>query len=389
MADVNNTICKPAQEHLFISSQGYLAPCCFIKDASTRLQDVQDPVTWFYQNDTQYHLRQNLNNNVKDARCSVCWKNEAQGKWSLRTNENGDDYQGSQPSLRLLHIVGGRLCNLACKMCYADLSSMVQKEQRPWERSYPNEKDYNWIDQQANINKLIALANTDTLEELQLQGGEPQLIKGFLDVLESIPYERKQLMQIQVTTNGTVFNERFWQQVKDFRYLIVGLSIDATAERYNLIRYHGDWTVTEKNTKKLFRYLADQREFGFSLNMNIVQQLSNLDQSTRLAEFLESLNRSYSKLSTYHTLMPVGDNACWDLHNVPTEILVACRDQMQGKYALEREWQTNVDKAIKQNNFTSQHAQEVVDREQWFQATHGKCVWHERPDWKIIYEKNC
>jgi len=85
----------------------------------------------------------------------------------------------------------------------------------------------------------------------------------------------------------------------------------------------------------------------------------------------------------------VGDNACWDLHNVPTEILVACRDQMQGKYALEREWQTNVDQAIQQNNFTSQHAQEVLQREQWFQTTHSKCIWHERPDWKQIYEKNC
>ena len=45
--------------------------------------------------------------------------------------------------------------------------------------------------------------------------------------------------------------------------------------------------------------------------------------------------------------------------------------------------------AIQQNNFTPQHAQEVIDREQWFQTTHGKCVWHERPDWKQIYEKNC
>ena len=45
---MSDTFCKPAQEHLFISSQGYLAPCCFIKDAKDRLSDIDDPIDWFY-----------------------------------------------------------------------------------------------------------------------------------------------------------------------------------------------------------------------------------------------------------------------------------------------------------------------------------------------------
>ena len=36
---MSSTFCRPAQEHLFISSQGYLAPCCFIKDAKDRLSN--------------------------------------------------------------------------------------------------------------------------------------------------------------------------------------------------------------------------------------------------------------------------------------------------------------------------------------------------------------
>ena len=71
-------------------------------------------------------------------------------------------------------------------MCYADLSSMVQMEERPWELSQPNEQNYNWIDQKENIHKLINLANTDTLQEIQLQGGEPQLIKGFTSIITEI-----------------------------------------------------------------------------------------------------------------------------------------------------------------------------------------------------------
>ena len=386
---MNNTFCKPAQEHLFISSQGHLAPCCFIKDANERLQDVTDPLDWFYSHASQNKLRNNLNNNVSDPRCSHCWINEAQGKWSLRSNENGPHYQGSQPNLRLLHIVGGRLCNLACKMCYADLSSMVQMEERPWELSQPNEQNYNWIDQKENIHKLINLANTDTLQEIQLQGGEPQLIKGFTDVLEAIPYVRKQQMQIQVTTNGTVFNERFWKHIKDFKHVIIGLSIDATDERYQLIRYHGSWTVTEKNTKKLFNYLAQTRQAGFSLNMNIVQQLSNLDQATRLTQFMETLSKAHPRLYSSYTLMPVGDNECWDLHNIPLSILQQSYDNINANSKLEKEWKTNIGKAIEKNNFKTKFASQVLDREKWFKAKHGKCLWHERPDWQRTYEKAC
>ena len=386
---MNNTFCKPAQEHLFISSQGHLAPCCFIKDATDRLQDVEDPLDWFYNHPSQHKLRQNLNSNVADGRCSHCWINEAQGKWSLRVNENGNNYLGSKPNLKLLHIVGGRLCNLACKMCYADLSSMVQMEQRPWELSYPDEQNYNWIDQQDNIAKLIKLANTDTLQEIQLQGGEPQLIKGFIDVLQSIPLERKQEMQVQITTNGTVFNERFWKHIKDFKHVIIGLSIDATDERYQLIRYHGSWNVTEKNTKKLFNYLAQTRQAGFSLNMNIVQQLSNLDQATRLTQFMETLSKAHPRLYSSYTLMPVGDNECWDLHNIPLSILEQAYNNIHPNSKLEKEWKTNIGKAIDKNNFKTKFASEVLDREKWFKAKHGKCLWHERPDWEQTYEKAC
>ena len=52
-----STYCRPAQEHLFISSQGYLSPCCFIKDAKDRLPDIEDPIDWFYNDNAQKNLR--------------------------------------------------------------------------------------------------------------------------------------------------------------------------------------------------------------------------------------------------------------------------------------------------------------------------------------------
>ena len=55
-----STYCRPAQEHLFISSQGYLSPCCFIKDAKDRLPDIEDLIDWFYNDNAQKNLRDTL-----------------------------------------------------------------------------------------------------------------------------------------------------------------------------------------------------------------------------------------------------------------------------------------------------------------------------------------
>ena len=385
---MSSTFCRPAQEHLFISSQGYLAPCCFIKDAKDRLSDIDDPIDWFYNNSSQTQLRDNLNSGQADTRCAVCWVNESKGKWSLRTNDNGKNYAPEPPNLKLLHIVGGRLCNLACRMCYADLSSLVQMEQRPWELSKTEGKNYNWIDQETNINKLVKLANLHSLQELQLQGGEPQLIRGFQAMLEQIPDDRKRKLQVQVTSNATIFNEKFWREIAKFENIIIGLSIDAIGDRYNAIRYHGEWSTTEKNFREICKYLSMNRKYGFSLNLNIVHQLANLDQSTLLSNFIQKTNNTFDKCRAYYTLMPIGDNPCWDLNNVPVEILEKQLGLMLNNTRLEKEYTRNISNAIKYNQFKTKHAQEVLKREKWFKQTRGINLWNTRPDWWMIYKKH-
>ena len=384
-----STYCRPAQEHLFISSQGYLSPCCFIKDAKDRLPDIEDPIDWFYNDNAQKNLRDTLNNGIKNSRCSVCWVNESKGKWSLRINDNGPNYQPTAPNLKLLHIVGGRLCNLACRMCYADLSSMIQMEERPWELSHAEGKNYNWIDDPVNVDKLIKLANIDTLEELQLQGGEPQLIRGFQSMLEQIPDDVKAKLQVQVTSNATVFNEKFWQQISKFKNIIIGLSIDAIGNRYDAIRYPGNWITTEKNFRAICKFLSSNRDRGYSLNMNIVQQLSNLDQHRLLSDWIDKTNTLYPKCNAYYTMMPVGDNPCWDLNNVPISILEKELPLILNNTRLEKEYTNNIQAAIKHNSFNKRHAKEVIRREKWFKEKRGLNLWSTRPDWWMEYTKLC
>ena len=119
---MSNTYCRAAQEQLFITEKGKMQPCCYVEGSdnrnpdfvSSRLFNVKDPIDWFYNNQNQQRLRDNLNGVVKDKRCDVCWKSESFSRESFRTRIN-QSYKLSAPKLKILHITGGRLCNLACK----------------------------------------------------------------------------------------------------------------------------------------------------------------------------------------------------------------------------------------------------------------------------------
>ena len=111
---MSNTYCRAAQEQLFITEKGKMQPCCYVEGpdsnnpdfVSSRLFNVKDPIDWFYNNETQQRLRDNLNGDVKDKRCSVCWKSESLNRESFRSRGN-EFYKLGPSKLKILHAEPG------------------------------------------------------------------------------------------------------------------------------------------------------------------------------------------------------------------------------------------------------------------------------------------
>ena len=399
---MSNTYCRAAQEQLFITEKGKMQPCCYVEGpdsnnpdfVSSRLFNVKDPIDWFYNNETQQRLRDNLNSDVKDKRCSVCWKSESLNRESFRSRGN-EFYKLGPSKLKILHITGGRLCNLACRMCSADLSSMIKHEQRPWLLSNNDDyNQYNWINEQEHIDKMIKLIQLEEIETLNLQGGEPQLIKGFMDMLSQVDDKKKELIDVHVTTNASVFSEPFWKEMMKFKCTTVGMSIDATGSRYGNIRYLGNWNTTKENSLKILEYMSlNYRNPGPppQLNLNIVLQLANIDQCDSMNKFLDDLKQQFKQINFRSTLLPVEDWHSlgvfpWDPINIPVEILKGI-SQTTFDNDLSRQWQSSIDYAV-QNNFYNDKVQEqVLKREEWFLKKYNTNLWNERPDWFEIYNR--
>ena len=253
--------------------------------------------------------------------------------------------------------------------------------------------NYNWIDDEDNVAKIIELINNQDIEQMQLQGGEPQLMKGFVDIITQIDSKKRSQIGLQVTTNASVFNEKFWEQAVKFQRVTAGISIDATGSRYDVIRYHGDWATTEKNCIKILDYLWTNRIDpgpNPALNLNIVLQLANVDQCDAMNSFYEDLQKRFPGLAFQHCLVHITDlgasNRAWDIQNLPLEILNSLLD-IKADTQLGKQWREGINYAIENNGYNEDHRQQVLTREEHFLNVHGKNLWTERPDWFKIYNR--
>lgn len=384
---MSGTNCKAAFSDIYVDTNGDVLPCCYIqRNNQSKIGDIDDLNDWFFNDKGMQSLRNNLSTGIKDKRCDHCWKTEEKEQWTLRS---AIPFDSNIPEAKLLHITGGKLCNMACRMCSPDLSSMIHDENRPWPRPDMNNGPHNWIDDPEKAKKLVDMINSQDLDGIQIQGGEPQLMKGFVNILEQINDDKKSKMSVQVTTNASVFNERFWKQIVKFNSVVAGISIDATGERFSVIRYNGIWKNVEKNCDTILNYLWQNHKSNppsVKLNLNIVLQLSNVDQCNEMVAFYEAIKNKLPGLGGVATLMPVVGNAPWDISNIPLEILELLPN-IESNSQMALEWKQHIENAKKYNRYDVGHKEDVLSREKHFKNVYEKCLWDLKPEWRTIYEK--
>jgi molybdenum cofactor biosynthesis enzyme MoaA len=124
------------------------------------------------------------------------------------------------------------VCNLRCKMCIS------HQEYNPPEPEL-EDKIFNQV-----IPQLLP-----HLRYIKLGGnGEPFVQKGVDNFLRDFQPEKYPNLEFKVLTNGLLFNQQLWGEIKHNRFFSINVSIDAaTAETYKKIRGTKSWDVLVKN----------------------------------------------------------------------------------------------------------------------------------------------
>ena len=136
--------------------------------------------------------------------------------------------------LRIIDYRPSNLCNLKCRMCFAENSSLIAKEE--------NKKiiEYDTTD--------IYSMDFTNLIQLNVLGGEPTISDELIDLLNFLVKNNlSKKIDLMFTTNATNTNSKWMDLISKFNRCYVIISLDGTGKVYEYVRTNANWSSVLKN----------------------------------------------------------------------------------------------------------------------------------------------
>jgi MoaA/NifB/PqqE/SkfB family radical SAM enzyme len=363
-AEVTNTFCKHPFEALatknFTDNKLRAAwPCCMMGNRTAGYRHVEnklgiqnvDKLTpqEIFDHPRMNLLRKNLQNNVKDPACIVCWQQEAKGMTSFRLSSVEDltEEERNNPKLTTLDVTVSSLCNLRCRMCSPQQSNSLFIDHKYFKENnlveaYTNASN-NWNNAATphrpteSVQWQWMLENTNQIKLLKMSGGEPfhdaktiQLLDKFIET-GAAPSTRLEFM-----TNGTLLNEELLAKLNLFKEQSHNFSIDGWGTTYNYIRYPSTFELIDSRLKL---YIQESRNIHSlhiamvvsSLNIFIIKEFTDWIRSFKSLIGKDMLNIHFAELYPF--------DRGTSLNRLPIYLLEYALDKL--KDFSEDDWQIN------------------------------------------------
>lgn len=296
--------------HLYIEPKGTVGPCCamYRKDSNYIIQSAEDLDNWDTHSDLKGirdHFR--THRDMIESDCGQCINHERAGVKSMRENmfdrfppETTLLYYKT-PMIRSMHIKFGNLCNLACRTCSEESSSLLEKE---FEVEYFRDRkvfyaapkknkrygDLEWYTRPGVFDKLLEL--TANIIKLQISGGEPLVNEYFWRLIDHVVTNGyAQNINLGINTNGTVtLKPEQITMLRSFRSIQFDVSQDATEELSEYIRTRGNWNLWVRNMLqyKEMAKLGMTNGDPFNHKVGITISVLNVHKLKSMVDFLES-----------------------------------------------------------------------------------------------------
>lgn len=306
MNNIPKNACILPWIHLEAKPDGNVSPCCLnIKDIPN-VNLLSDNIEDAWNSSFMESLRESFKNNEKPESCERCWNVENTGGVSKRMEDNKkfENYfhriwNNNAEYPIYLDLKLGNICNLKCRICNSKNSSLWLKDElegygnlnvddmsnekinkikieHSHNRRWPEKNDEFWL----FLHKIMPY-----LEHIDFSGGEPFLIKHQFDFIQScIDKGYSKNITLHYNTNGTKFPSDYYKLWENFKWVVIMLSIDGIEERFNYIRYPGNWKNVYENIQK-FKEI-DMKNYS----LPVCHTVSNLN-IYYLDEFIEWIEK--------------------------------------------------------------------------------------------------
>jgi len=248
-----DTVCAIPWTHLEIRNNGSITPCCMSTGVSlgniesTTLDDA-------FSSNYMKSLRQQFLAGDKPKECSRCWNNEDRGLSSIRVHNTKLLKKSfvlerlENPNIARIDIKFNNTCNFKCRICSPGSSSLIAAEHKKF-LNIPIKPQVNWSESDSFVNQMTA--KLPQLENIDMFGGEPFLIKKFATVLHTaVEQGYAKNIRLHYNSNGSIWPKEFLPYWPHFKEVDLHFSIDAVGKRFELQR-GGSWDQVEENILRI------------------------------------------------------------------------------------------------------------------------------------------
>jgi sulfatase maturation enzyme AslB (radical SAM superfamily) len=210
-------------------------------------------------------IRKDIEQGNRPNNCNYCWQLEDAGIESFRqTNINILGVEDQTQQLEILDLSLGNQCNLKCRTCTPEDSSVWVQESYDLDNVEGSLKDYQrqMIILEPDDSKFFEdlKNNLETVNIIKMFGGEPFMMKRTWQLLQhAIDIGCSKNITLYFNTNGTFWDEDNVKLFEHFKRVDIGLSIDGVGERFEYMRHPAKWDIVENNIKRITQW-RDQKK---------------------------------------------------------------------------------------------------------------------------------
>lgn len=270
--------------------------------------------------------------------CVNCAKKEKSGRsrrmyfwdkldYDLRMDSEFLDID-SAPDIRYLDFTLSNKCNLACVHCNPFVSTGWTKDGKALNKEAPEywgniPVGYNGVKELGFMDNLFA--NPEYFRNLQwvaLRGGEPLYDDSCYNVLKwFVDNDIAKNVALDISTNATVFDDRFREIFKEFKHVELLISIEATDELYSIIRGGKyTWSDLESNIEKF--YAEENIEICFAVTV----MLTNIFELDKVWNWFDQHHRKRASVSMTNVVVRP---AFLNIAHMPAELKQLAYDKIK------------------------------------------------------------
>jgi hypothetical protein len=292
----NNNFCPLWSKGIYIEkvnqTDAAVSMCCFQQPS----KNIYDKIN-FYTNDYLSDIRNTASENKLVDACSLCYENESVGNRSYRIGQINafklyDMSMDDTVELTSMSYNCENSCNLKCITCGPQFSSKWRSE-------------YKKLGYELEIEKAPGLKNAlyddldfTKLKLLHFQGGEPLLTNDHENILKRVS-EQQDMSELVVSynTNGTIMPSQasinLWRKTAITKLYF---SIDGVGDRFDYIRFPGNWKQVESNIFAIRDLAIDKiwMELGITVSISNLFYLQEIidwrDQHFSVDKFQNNIN---------------------------------------------------------------------------------------------------